>query len=102
MEDFEEKFIKPIVNASFPSTLAGLDLAVLQFSSTPGFWLSLTFLVGASGFLLSAFSIFFYTIYPTRKKMWTSTALTFLTALFCSIIAVLVLVVRLFVPSFLS
>ncbi len=27
MEEFEEKFIKPIVNACYPATLAGLDLA---------------------------------------------------------------------------
>jgi hypothetical protein len=42
MDEFEEKFIKPIVNASYPATLAGLDLAVLQFSSSPGKILSLT------------------------------------------------------------
>ncbi len=101
MEEFEEKFIRPIINASYPSTLAGLDLAVLQFSANPGFWLSLTFLVGATGFLLSAFSIFSYTIYPTRKKIWTSSALTFLAGLNCSPLAVLILVIRQFIPSFL-
>jgi len=34
--EFEEKFIKPIVNSAYPATLAGLDLAVLQFSSNAG------------------------------------------------------------------
>ncbi len=53
MDELEEKFIKPIVNSSFPATLAGLDLAVLQFSANPGPALSLTFLLGATGFLLS-------------------------------------------------
>ena len=100
MEEFEEKFIKPIVNSAYPATLAGLDLAVLQFSSTPGYTLSLTFLIGAAGFLLSSFSIFSYTIYPTRKKLWTSSALTFLTGLLCSVIAVFLLIIRVYVPSF--
>ena len=100
MDELEEKFIKPIVNSAYPATLAGLDLAVLQFSSTPGYVLSLTFLIGAAGFLLSAFSIFSYTIYPTRKKLWTSSAITFLTGLLCSVIAVFLLIVRVYIPSF--
>ena len=100
MEELEEKFIKPIVNSAYPATLAGLDLAVLQFSSAPGYYLSMTFLVGAAGFLLSAFTIFSYTIYPTRKKLWTSTALTFLTGLVCSVVAVFLLIVRVYVPTF--
>ena len=100
MEEFEEKFIKPIVNSAYPATLAGLDLAVLQFSSTPGYVLSMTFLIGAAGFLLSAFSIFSYTIYPTRKKLWTSSALTFLTGLVCSVVAVFLLIIRVYVPTF--
>src|SRR6266566_4145253 len=88
MEEFEEKFIKPIVNASYPATLAGLDLAVLQFSSAPGLMLNYTLLAGAMGFLLSAFSVFSYTFYPTRKKLWTSSALSFIAGLFYSILAV--------------
>jgi hypothetical protein len=102
LEELEEKFIKPIVNSAYPATLAGLDLAVLQFSATPGFWLSLTFLAGAAGFLVSAFSIFSYTIYPTRKKLWTSSALTFLTGLVCSLLAVFLLLIRVFLPNFLT
>jgi len=95
MEEFEEKFIKPIVNASYPGTLAALNLTVLQITgltSTPTpFSLKTTLLLGATTFLLSAFSIFFYSIYPTRKKLWTSTAIMFLIGLFCSIVSVLLL-----------
>jgi hypothetical protein len=94
MEEFEEKFIKPIVNASYPATLAGLDLAVLQFSSSTGIALNYTLLAGAMGFLLSAFSVFSYTIYPTRKKLWTSSALSFIAGLFCSILAVMLLILK--------
>ena len=95
MEEFEEKFIKPIVNASYPGTLAALSLTVLQVTAVSGqptpFFLKITLLVGATAFLLSAFSVFFYSIYPTLKKLWTSTAITFLMGLFCSIISVLLL-----------
>ncbi len=94
MEEFEEKFINPIVNASYPATLAGLDLAVLQFSTSSGLMLNYTLLAGAMGFLLSAFSVFSYTIYPTRKKLWTSSALSFIAGLFCSILAVVLLIVK--------
>jgi hypothetical protein len=91
-EEFEEKFIKPIINASYPGTLAALSLAVLQFSlPTISIVLKLVLLTGAMTFLLSAFFIFFYSIYPTRKKLWTVTAITFLLGLSCSILSVLLL-----------
>ncbi len=91
-EEFEKKFIKPIVNASYPGTLAALSLAVLQVSGTRVFIaLKIVLLLGAMMFLFSAFFIFFYTIYPTRKKLWTGTAITFLLGLFCSILSVFLL-----------
>jgi len=92
MEEFEERFIKPIVNASYPGTLAALSLAVLQVTEG-GAQVSLktTLLLGAATFLLSAFSIFFYSIYPTRKILWTAAASMFLIGLCCSIISVLLL-----------
>jgi len=97
MEEFEEKFIKPIVNASYPGTLAALSLTVLQVTGISGektpFSLKITLLLGATTFLLSAFSIFFYSIYPTRKKLWTITAVSFLIGLFCSIVSVFLLFV---------
>jgi hypothetical protein len=89
-EDFE-KFIRPIVNASYPGTLAALSLAVVQVSGKGPISLKIFLLLGAIMFLLSAFFIFFYSIYPTRKKLWTSTAITFLLGLFCSIISAFLL-----------
>lgn len=100
-EEFEEKFIKPIVNASFPATLAGLDLVVLQFSASPGIVLTLVFLIGAAGFLVSSFAIFSYTLYPTRRQIWTTTAVSFLTGLLCSVIAVFLLLILRFAPTLL-
>jgi hypothetical protein len=99
--EFEERFIKPIVNASYPATLAGIDLAVLQFTSSPGKILSLTFLLGSASFILGGFSIFAFTIYPTRKKFWTWNAFAFILGLLFSVVAVIVLLVRLFFPGFL-
>jgi hypothetical protein len=90
MEEFEEKFIKPIVNASYPATLAALSLAVLQIGPAPQI-LKVTLLLSAGTFLLSAFCVFFYCIYPTRRKLWTAGAINFLTGLSCSIISVLLL-----------
>jgi hypothetical protein len=90
-EDFE-RFIKPIINASYPGTLAALSLAVLQVSGRDSpMALKLVLLMGALTFLLSAFFIFFYSIYPTKKKLWTSTAITFLLRLLCSILSVVML-----------
>lgn len=95
MEEFEEKFIKPIVNASYPATLAALSLTVLQVTGLSGkqppYSLETTLLLGAASFLLSAFSIFFYSIYPTRKKLWTIAAVAFLIGLFCAIVSVFLL-----------
>jgi len=91
-EEFEKKFIKPIINASYPGTLAGLSLATLQVSGKEiPVALKLVLLMGALTFLLSAFFIFFYSIYPTRKKLWTGTAITFLLGLFWLILSVFLL-----------
>jgi hypothetical protein len=95
LEEFEQKFIKPIVNASYPGTLAALSLAVLQVtglhSEQAPSMLKFTLLLGATTFLLSAFSIFFHSIYPTRRKLWTAAAVTFLVGLFCLVASVLLL-----------
>lgn len=90
MEEFEEKFIKPIVNASYPATLAALSLAVLQIGHV-SLSLKTTLLLGAGTFLLSAFCVFFYCIYPTRKMLWTVGAVNYLIGLSCSIISVFLL-----------
>jgi len=99
VEEFEQKFIKPIVNASYPGTLAALSLAVLQVTgirseqalSGLGNALKFTLLFGSTAFLFSAFSIFFYSIYPTRKGLWTSAAVMFLVGLICLVTSVLLL-----------
>jgi hypothetical protein len=95
MEEFEERFIKPIVNASYPATLAALSLAVLQVTAISGaptpISLKNTLLIAAAAFLVSAFSIFFYNIYPTRKKLWTVAAIAFLAGLVLSIVSVFLL-----------
>jgi hypothetical protein len=78
-EEFD-KLIKPIRNATAPGTLAALSLAALRIGDFPRV-LKLGLLLGAILFLLSAFFIFFYSIYPTKRILWTSTALTFLLGL---------------------
>lgn len=78
-EEFE-KLVRPIRNASAPGTLAALSLAALKIGEFPPA-LKLGFVLGAIMFLLSAFFIFFYSIYPTRRKLWTGTAITFLLGL---------------------
>ncbi|HXX88206.1 MAG TPA: hypothetical protein VEH86_07175 [Candidatus Acidoferrum sp.] len=90
MEEFEEKLIKPIVNASYPATLAALSLAVLQIGPV-ALSLKIALLLGAGTFLLSAFCVFFYCIYPTRKMLWTVGAINFLTGLTFSMISVFLL-----------
>jgi len=94
-EDFEEKFIKPIVNACYPGTLAALSLAVLQITTSIPLVLKIVLLTAALTFTLSAFFIFFYTIYPARKRLWTLTAITFISGLCCSILASILLFVSL-------
>jgi hypothetical protein len=93
-EEFEERFIKPIVHASYPGTLAALNLTALQVVPAGASW-TVKFLLsfGSIVFLLSAFSIFFYTIYPTKKRLWTTTAISFLLGLTCSLMAVIVILV---------
>jgi hypothetical protein len=94
MEEFEEKFIKPIINASYPGTLAALSLAVLQatgLQAPPT--LKFTLLVGATAFLFSAFAIFFFSLYPTRRKLWTMAAVMFMVGLFGLVTSVLLLFV---------
>jgi len=56
-------------------------LAVLGISGDFPYSLKSGLLMGAIMFLLSAFLIVFYSIYPTRKTLWTNTAVTFLSGL---------------------
>jgi hypothetical protein len=89
--EFEEKFVRPIVNACYPGTLAALSLAAISINASISDALKVVTLIATLLYTLAAFFIFFYTIYPTRKRLWTLTAVTFLSGLCCSIIAALIL-----------
>jgi hypothetical protein len=93
LEDFEEKFIKPIRNASYPATLAALSLAGARVQTSTVSGVVTLFLLAAASFLLSSFSVFFYSLYPTRKALWTVSAVAFLVGLFCLVTSVLLLLV---------
>ncbi len=93
-EEFEERFIKPIINASYPATLAGLGLTALSITGARSLLLTISLASGALLFLLSAFFLFSYTVLPTRRRYWTGAALTFLLGLVASIISVIILVLE--------
>jgi len=93
-DDFEERFIKPIINASYPGTLAGLGLAALSITGPRSVYLTVSIASGALLFLLSAIFIFFYTVKPTRRRFWTGAAFSFLLGLFASIVSVVILVIE--------
>jgi len=98
-DEFEERFIKPIINASYPGTLAGLGLTALSITTgSRSVYLTISLASGAFLFLLSAFFIFFYTVYPTRRKYWTGAAFSFLLGLVASIASVVILVVENYLP----
>jgi len=91
----QDRFIRPIINASYPGTLGALSLTVyriieLRGQATP-LALKNTLLIGATAFLLSAFCIFFYSLYPTRHRLWSATALLFLAGLSLTIVSVILL-----------
>ena len=92
-DEFEERFIKPIINASYPGTLAGLGLTALSITGQRSIYLTASLASGAFLFLLSAFFIFFYTVYQTRRKYWTGAAFSFLFGLVASIASVVIILV---------
>ena len=94
--DAEERLMKPIVNACFPGMLAALNLTVfgiIDIRGTPPFLSRFALLAGTIMFVLSSFAIFFRGMYPTKKSLWTMTAVTFLAGLFSSLVAVVALVI---------
>ncbi|MCW4029946.1 MAG: hypothetical protein NWE92_09925 [Candidatus Bathyarchaeota archaeon] len=94
MRDVEDRLIKPIINACYPGTLAGLSLAALQIIGKDAlFLIRFVLSLNAMMFVLSAFFIFFYTIYPEKRKLWTISASTFLAGLTCSLVAVVGLII---------
>ena len=93
MTEEVEGLLKPIINACYPGTLSGLSLAVLEITGrdVPTI-LRLIISTNALLFLFSAFFIFFFTIYHWRRWLWTATAITFISGLCGSLIAVIWLV----------
>jgi len=87
-------FVEPIHNATRPGTLAALSMTILKFSVEDPFELKLILLIGAIMFLLSSFFIFFASLYPTKKSLWTITATTFLIGLLCSITSSILLLMN--------
>ncbi len=88
MADEFEILVKPIRNATAPGTLAALSLAALRIGDFPRV-LKLGLLFASILFLLSAFFIFFYSVYSTKRMLWTCTALTFLLGLLSLIVSAL-------------
>jgi hypothetical protein len=92
-DEAKREFIKPIENATYPGTLAALSLAVLQVSGKEiDPVLKTVLLLGAMLFLISAFFIFFHTIYPKSRMLWSGTAITFIAGLILSFLSVLLLI----------
>ncbi len=92
----EDRLMKPIVNACYPGMLAALNLTVfgiIDLRGTPSVPYTIAILLGTIAFVLSSFAIFFYGVYPTRKRLWTATAAFFLTGLLSTLAAVIMLVV---------
>ncbi len=88
--------MKPIVDACFPGMLAALNLTVfgiIDIRGTPSVPYRVAILLGTIAFVLSSFSIFFHGLYPTRRALWTATAVFFFTGLLSSLVAVVMLVV---------
>lgn len=91
----EERLMKPIVNACFPGMLAALNLTVfgiIDIRGTPSVPARITLLAGTIAFVLSSFAIFFRGMYPSKKSLWTATAVTFLVGLSSSLVSVVLLV----------
>ena len=91
MAEESERLIRPIRNASAPGTLAALCLAALRIGVDFPQALKLSLLIGAIMFLLSAFFVFFHSIYPAKRLLWTGTAVTFLLGLLSLVASTLAL-----------
>jgi hypothetical protein len=75
--------------------LAALNLTVfgiIDIRGTPAVPFRIAILLGTIAFIVSSFAIFFHGMYPTRKSLWTATAISFLIGLVSSLVAVIMLV----------
>jgi hypothetical protein len=92
-EDKTEEFLlRPIINASYPATLAALGLAVLQVTGVRSLEIRLILGSGSLMFTICAFTFFFYSIYPKRRLLWSVTAITYIIGLIFTLLSVLSLV----------
>ena len=66
---------------------------IIDIRGTPSVPARVTLLLGTIAFVLSSFAIFFRGMYPSKKSLWTATAVTFLVGLSSSLVAVVLLVV---------
>jgi hypothetical protein len=89
-ESLARRFIEPIDNASKPATIATLNFAVVILIPTQNILdLVLRTLLGVGGLMLmlSSFAVFFFSVYPTRRRLWLVGALAFLIGLSATIVA---------------
>lgn len=94
-EEFEARFIKPIINAAYPATLASLSLVTLQvtYLGHPSTLIRILLVLGGVMFLVTSVAVFFYTVYPTRRRLWTVGATTFLLGLLYMFVATALVVI---------
>jgi hypothetical protein len=91
MAEFKERFIDPIDYASKPATIAALNFAVVVLVPTQQsdiFDAILKIILGVGGllFLISAFAIFFFSIYPSKRGLWLTGSLSFLLGLVLTVV----------------
>jgi|YelNatPaOPRAMG01_1025707.scaffolds.fasta_scaffold31101_1 hypothetical protein len=91
MSDDVEKLLKPVINACYPGTFTAVILAVLQVTGRENQTLRIALSIDAFLLILSTIFVFFYTLYPWRKKLWTCTAITFILGLLGSLISILLI-----------
>jgi hypothetical protein len=105
MSEAREKFLEPIDNASKPATIAGLNFAVVVLfqngsvlgglALNPELAALLRSLLGIGGllFLISAFAVFFFTIYPSRRGLWVTSSFSFLLGIVVTMVGLALTVV---------
>jgi len=91
-DESEQMLLRPIVNASYPATLAALSLAVLQVTGVRALHVRLVLGSGALMFTICAFAFFFHSIYIKNRLLWIVTALTYIIGLVFTLLSVLSLI----------
>lgn len=91
-DESEQMLLRPIINASYPATLAALSLAVLQITGARSIVVRLILGSGALMFTVCAFAFFFHSIYMKNRQLWVVTALTYVIGLVFTLLSVLSLI----------